>query len=81
MTEADVRNLQRQIDGLREEIKEMRTTGNARHDENSRRLQSIDLTLKEFTTALSIGRYVMNLLWGIAGTAAGALVMKWLSKT
>jgi DNA repair exonuclease SbcCD ATPase subunit len=77
--EADVKNLQRQVDDLTRRFEDNQKRQDARHQENSVALQEIKLTLQDFGTALKIGRYIMHALWGLAGTAAGALVMKWVA--
>lgn len=78
--ENDVQNLRREVNELRERIAEGEKKQDTRHTDNTHVLQRIQLTLQELSGARDIGKYVMNLMWGLAGTAVGALIAKWISK-
>lgn len=61
---------------LREEGREKANEN--KHVQNYKRLEGIEKTLAEIAVYFKIGRWVVNAIWAIGGTAAGLVFAKWI---
>jgi hypothetical protein len=84
---SDVATLKQRVDDLTRRFEESEERQDERHHENKTALlgfgtslRSIEDTLRDLGIAFKIGRYVMHILWGLFGGAAGIIISKWVTK-